>query len=100
MPNGDVRASKRHSLWLAKQWTRKQARTDIYMEAEAFCKANKCGAKRALTQNPQWVGLISATALTRRLSGEVVTGKEYTANGILTHTEHTELAACLNAAGK
>ena len=29
-----------------------------------------------------------------------MTGKEYTANGILTHTERTELAACLNDAGK
>ena len=100
MAIGDVRANMKHSLWVAQQWTARQARADIYREVEAFCKAEKCGAKRALTRNPQWVGLISATSLTRRLSVEVVTGKENITNGILTDTERTELAACLNAAGK
>ena len=100
MPNGDARVNKKHRLWVAQQWSARKGRTAIYMEAEAYCKANKCGPNRSLTRNPQCAGLISATSLTRRLSGEVVTGKEYTANGVLTHTERTELAACLTAAGK
>ena len=61
MTDDIVWVNTKHSLWVAQQWMSRQGRTVIYREAEAFCKANKCGAKQALTQNPHTVGWVNTS---------------------------------------
>ena len=95
-----VSLDKKHGLWLLTKDMAKNIKEATYKHAEAYCKQKKCGSKRALADNPVWKEHISHRALTRRLKGEVKTGSEWSANGVLTNTERRELAASLNSAGR
>ena len=95
-----VTVDKKHSLWLETKNMKKNVKEATYKDAEAYCKLHKCGSKKALKENPAWDEIISHTALTRRLKGEVKTGSEWSANAVLTNTKRRELAAALNSAGR
>ena len=95
-----VPVARHHSLALLLAQKTHDERDKVHALAESYCAEKKVGARACLTTNPAWAKVISKTSLNRRLSEEVVTGKEHSSKWLLTKTDDIEMAASLEAAGK
>ena len=95
-----VGVNKKHGLAVFKSLYHKRSKVEQHQEAEKFCKENGVGAKQAFKSNPGKWPDINKDSLQRRLTGEVVTGRENQRGFLLTHTERDELACSMAAAAK
>ena len=71
---------------------------DEHEEALAYCRKEKCKAKKCLKQNPGRWKHVTVDKLEKRLSGQVRNGREFEYKMVLTGPERDELADAMRMA--
>ena len=98
-----IAVSAGSTLALVAAQEKKNRRDKQLLEALEWCRKEKKGAKyclkyhRKLLDYDKWPD-ITVESLKSRVSGEIVTGQENTANCLLTPTESEDLAIAMNTA--
>jgi hypothetical protein len=94
----EFRVSHCSAMAMTKHACEKAVCAAEHEEALAFCRENKCGAKKCLSSNPDRWTHVKMWTLRERLKERVRNGRENDDKCVLTPTERVDLAAAMQAA--